>query len=542
MKCRLPVASSSPKQTFLNDQRSLVLLKVAVVIPRLFKNDTSETEAIYDLLHEWIGKRLAYGKIHSTIITFSFQFEVRIAIVNGANPDTLGDTDFALVVIPPGPMNLEMSKMDNSCNLSGIGRGMPIIVLNLDNRSNQRYSTGVERIVASSSALATVNLVGDELCDFEESLMTATALMIKSASIFEDTIRVHATCIYEIVVVVMKQTLWMGTSISPEQVLDLARATLLGILSELEKLATIFRSSQWLAWPPQEFTQGGVVKDYFGRGCDLPLCWYESLTRNNVEATVMNLHSILQSSFDEAIMNLLSEAPDKVKSEFKSMIAAEQFQRCLDCAFQWWGEFEASRKGCHIFLLAGMVDHIVEGCVQYLGLTDDEFIEAFPEKMNSISESSKGDHSLPLNILRMNTGLEHDDESGKWESEQDWQHGKLIHQMPTAQNKPSLISDVPLLSLEITPDEHAFLIRSKRALENVAKLRAESDHKRKREEYISLEVRESRAFTEKLESMLHGNTTCDVRVGQSLLSRLLLSVPPIDLPSDRSSVESGLLT
>ena len=537
-KCNIPIAASRRKQAYSNDQRLLVLLKVAVVIPRLLKNETIETEGIYDLLHEWIGKRLVYGKIHSATVGFPPQFELRVVIVNATNSDNLGDIDMELLVIPPGPRNLEISNTDISSALARIDRCIPTIVLNLDNGSDQRYSTSVERIIAASSTEASVSLVGDELYDFEESLMTASALMINSASIFEETPRVHTTCIHEIVVASLTRTLWIGSVISPENLLQRARATLLGILSELEKLTTTFCSSQkWLTWPPQEFAHGGVVKDYFGSGSDLPLCWHESLTNDNIEATVMYLHSLLLSSFDEVIGNLLSEAPDKVKTEFMSMIAAEQFQRCLDCAFQWWGELEASRKGCRIFLLAGMVDHVVEGCVQYLDLVEDEVFESLPKDIYIVSESSKDDRSLPLDgFLRMHTESEHDRESVKWESKQDLKPSKLIHQTPIMHDTRSLISDAPSLSVEITPEEHAFLIRSKRALENVAKLRARRDHKRRRDELISLETRESRAFTEKLESMLHGNTTCDVRVGGSMLSNLLVGVPSIELPSDWSSV------
>jgi hypothetical protein len=72
--------------------------------------------------------------------------------------------------------------------------------------------------------------------------------------------------------------------------------------------------------------------------------------------------------------------------------------------------------------------------------------------------------------------------------------------------------------------------RSKRSHGDVDR---EQPMKRQREE--STRAKESKAFTAKLEAMMKGDFVCDMKVGDSTLSALLVGTPTIRLPENRNT-------
>jgi hypothetical protein len=503
------------------DKRYLVLLKIAVIIPRLYQEDGVESESVHDLMHEWIGKRLDYGKVRTAQMLLSSEFDLRIVVTNGVKPDHLGGMDVALLVIPPAVGSVEMTDDDISSTLALVNESVPVTVLNLDDRSHERYHSSVERLISACCAEAVVSPSGDGLDDFERSLLAASKLLIESAPHFDETTTITITGIHTVVLTCLKGTLWMGLGVAPEILLERARDTLLAILSELEELAMNFRSSQWLAWPSYEFAQDGVISNYFGAGMGLPICWHESLTSDYVNRSTMTLHELLSADFDTAVGNLMSGAPEQMKTELRSMLVAEQFQRCFDFALEWWVQAQVHNGAVNMYLPAGMIDHVVRGCIQKLGLSEEETPKCI---------GTTGDFGAVPHLLEQEGEEDDGNECGV--------HTPLLEKgnLPNGNVTPASyvpqahVNDAPPLQLVKSREDDSFLIRSKRTLDNVAKLRTDRDQKRLREEYSTNQECASRAFTEKLEAMLHGDSTSDMRVGGSMLSSLLRDAPAIKLP------------
>jgi len=522
---RFPVQENMPDS---KEQRLLVLLKVAVVIPRLQQFDSVEGEGVYDLLHEWIGMRLKYGKIHTRQRSVAHQYDLRVVVVNGAEPESLRGTDMALLVIPPAMGDAEITETDIYSTLSLLDESVSITVLNLDNGSDERYGSSVEKLIAASFSESVVTLCGNELHDFEQSLVTASESLMNSSIELDQVSRVCIVGIHEIIIACLKETLWTCSVTAPEVLLERARATLLRIPFELETFATNFRLSQWFSWPSFEFAQHGVVPDYFGEGRDLPLHWQKSLMRSNVEPTLEALHSLLLSPFERSVGNLVSNAPDQIKAELKSMMVVEQFQRCLDCATEWWGEYQANKGAGTVYLPAGMLDHVVEGCIQHLSHPGDNVV-FIPEAFGNFGEATRSNR-FPLRTTWLPTIKQEAQLDDEMLLDSDC--NIATNQVPKSPCSHAYVPETPALLQENVSDGDHFLARSKRALDNVAKFRSDHQQKRQRDEYSSNEGNKSRAFTEKLEAMYHGDLTSELRIGGSTLSTLLLGAPAIQSPPD----------
>jgi hypothetical protein len=323
------------------------------------------------------------------------------------------------------------------------------------------------------------------------------------------------------------------------KIMNRTRGTLIALFSELNSLASTFSSDPWWNWPAHEFAKkDGVVKDYFGEGIHLPLNWKENLLGSEIESALNKLYSMFDGSLRDVVSKMTDEAPERVREEVKDMLSKRQFRRCLEYALVWReAEHEPFAQETVVYLPEGKVRDVVEGCVRRMFLEDD------------------GDDD-ELDLANVSGSVEHQEEADEKENssrsavdepflreENDWVRGGELGPLASDGSQPfaealktheSTVATPSCQDTRMTPvgvNTPLTVPGSKRSLDSAARDNVLNSTKRRKDDHLTKNQRESMAFTEKLEALLKGETTFDVDVGQSTLSELLRDAPGIQLPS-----------
>jgi hypothetical protein len=314
----------------------------------------------------------------------------------------------------------------------------------------------------------------------------------------------------------------------------------MALFLELNLLASSLSSDLWWNWPAHDFVnKDGVVKDYFGEGIHLPLNWKENLSRSEIEPALNQLYSKVDGSLRDVVARLTDEAPERIREGVKDMLSKRQFRRCLEYALVWREvEHKPFVQETVVYLPEGNVRDVIEGCVRRMALEDDS-----------------DDDNLDLANVSGNVELEDqadEKENILWSpmdepvlrEEIDWVRGGELEPLAFDSSKsfgealrtpestvmtPSGVINTPMTPAGVSTP--MTVPGSKRSLDSVARDKVLHSAKRRKDDHLTKNQRESMAFTQKLEALLNGETTFNVDVGKSTLSELLRDAPDIELPS-----------
>jgi hypothetical protein len=490
---------------------SVSLLKLAIIVPEF---EGVQAETVYDLVHKWIDSRLVYNAVQSVS---SRENEIRYVVVNGNHAERCVGSDVALLVIPPFLDAIAFNQSDVSSVLSNVNERVRLFALNMDDGSDPEYAKFIRDSLAGASAESIVDISGDDIDDFDYALAHVCSRIVKALPITSTTIevvslsRLCADAVHSVVYHKQRQA-----TISPDLLLESARSTLVLLTRELESLYVNFRSSHWATWPPPEFTLNSAVDKYYGFQGDLPISWFQSLQQSQVEPAVSKISAALEGSFSNVIEALLASS-DKPSSHCESLISHRQYQRCLDIALSEYCRARSfTDEDTLLYVPCGMARDLTNSIGEQMQLQDARKVsdpvfkfatDGEKEDFSSIATSPRIDTS-PFSISRPADPITRDavTEDEKYAGSKRTSTPQLIYN-----------------------DEES-ISRSKRSHGDVDR---EQPMKRQREE--STREKESKAFTAKLEAMMKGEMVCDMKVGDSTLSALLVGVPAIHVPESHTT-------
>lgn len=537
------------------DIGDVMLTKVAVVLPTFAG---PKSDSMRSLVHDWIGKRLQYGNIMiDSPASGKLSFEIRT--VSSAWNASNSDCDMALLVIPPC--------FDDDSSNAYPAATFPLLdgvaartVLCLDDGTNPAYASVVNNILSTVPQDVPFFQVGEEpqLDVFNVTLEEACASLLQS--FVTTSFDIHSRgglvrlSIAQLASGCIRSALWAEgiQSVTNEESMIMHRSLgiMIALMAELKSLSTLCRrSGAWSNYPAREFVnRSGVVPDYFGDGLDLPAHWKNHLSQEEVEPAVMALYEELDgSSFLSFIDRKTVDAPEHVKQDCREMLAKRQFRRCFEYVLMWEESVHLpSPQDTIVYVPKKSVADVVDGCIRRIDLDGDSDDFTLPEidssdQLEGIEEVDENAFALgwmqamrsPQVLLeetsprvpRRDTFVVADDPEPLAESVAT--PGGNIMSPPVGVQTPSS----PPVGVE-TPasvQQPVDLLggANKRLLDSGDGLRST---KRRRESPLSKDQKDSLAFTQKLESMLRGETVSDIKVGNTKLADLLRNAPDIELP------------
>jgi hypothetical protein len=547
----------------------VILTKVAVVLPTFAG---PKADAMRSLVHSWIGKRLEYGTVVIDLPENGQRsFEIRtVASIGYAGS---ADCDMALLVIPPhfGDDSLTAYSALTFPQLDGV---VSRAILCLDNGSNQVYAKVVDKLLSSVPQDVPFIQVGDELRTdvFDLSLENASDALMQSFVATLATTRSESDDIRGALVRLpisqlasrcIRGALWRdgihpGTN-EEHMIMDRTRGVLVAMLAQLKSLSTSYRTgATWSNWPAREFSNGrGVVPNYFGDGVHLPADWKDSLSQAEVEPAVMKLYKELDGvSFMAMIDSRTTGAPEQVKQDCREMLAKRQFRRCFEYILLWE---EANvepeeEEEMVVYLPKQSVAQVVEGCIQRMALDDDDNDFTLPDtdstdQLEAVEEADENVFAVelmqamrsPQLLLEESTPTAADSLAGDGSRplaestrtpDSNIMSPPVGVQTPAAPavgvQTPATPADGVETPATLPPSANDILGGSKRLLDSGDALT--KSPKRRRGSPLSKNLKDSMAFTKKLESMLQGETVSDMKVGNVKLVDLLRKAPDIEHP------------
>lgn len=552
MMLRKALCSHRGNASSLVGAGDVVLVSVAVVLPSFVG---PKADAVRSLLHSWIGHRLQFGHVLIDLPSRENQsFEIRTVASNGNDRTT--DCDMALLVIPPF-FGDDSEDVYSSVQFPQLDGDIPRAILCLDNRAKQAYAKVVNWLLSSvPQDVPFFQVGGEELRSdlFDLSLEESCDALLQSYAAASAEGRTRGTLVNlpvaQLASRCIRSALWRdgvhpGTN-EEHMIMDRARGVLAAMLAELKSLSSSYSSSQWSKWPAQEFVnRGGVVRNYFGDGLHLPAWWKDVMSLTDVESAVMELYKQLDgSSFREIIDNLTIGAPEHVKQDCREMLAKRQFRRCFEYVLVW-GEsnHEPSAEETFVYLPKQSVGDVVEGCIRRMGLDDDDIDDSLEnnvsEELDYVEEADENAFSLelmqamrsPAMLLEESTPRAEQVLGGTPASDGSRPLAESLKTPASNIMSPPVGVQTPATpppGVQTPATSDLLMLRgSKRLLDSGEALRSS---KRRRDSPLTKNEKESMAFTKKLESMLHGETVSDIKVGGKKLSDLLLEAPDVELP------------
>ena len=253
-------------------------------------------------------------------------------------------------------------------------------------------------------------------------------------------------------------------------------------------------------WPSSNFSSDGhsdTVHGYFEDGSGLPLNWLSSLQRYSTTKLITDLLECFTMPMEDSIGILLSDAPDTVREESQAYIDVRDSRRALLLALRW--RQEAAKEPPYIYIPRGMLGRMLQETAR---LAKARIIQHYPVT------SKRHACSSPLRHRWLDVGS-----GSPVDIHRDVSDDLFKAKTFDSVNETSRPSSSPKRSRD---DESEPLLVSKRT--------------RTVGRGSSLDVKESRNFTKKLEAYLSGAKTSDAFVAARPLSSFLRGAPNVELP------------
>jgi hypothetical protein len=506
-----------------------LLLKVAVVLPRATE---VHQESMRELVSAWIDSRLQFNKVSvkGGYDTKGFHYEVRIVTTH--DNDRCSDCDIALIIVPPPWCKIEQGSVGLESAASGIDDEVPRVVLVLGEEFGVSYLNSMNKLIGAKCGggmgkLSIIYPSSSTTEAFEKALSSACKTLVK---IFVEESRVHVDRIPVIQLGAMAicDALWkdpkVENSYDGKLVLECASSALLNAISEVEE----FRDENediWSRWPPRDFASEDVVKDYFSEEGDLPVNWGELLNRKVVVCLAELLDS-LKGSFREVIGRLLSRAPQNIRDECEAMIGRRQFRRCLERALLWRQRLGVSGyRGDYLYLPSGMLPLVIERATKTLR-EDRNYVGFTPAPTKADVHIIDIESEVDSHANRAGSaGVV--SKSARTKANQASSSAVLLESISPRNVGTSSAMENKSNKRSLNDMESPDFLRRGNLSESIGLERSDKKRRDNCLSALSIEQKESAAFTKKLEELLHGETI-DLAVGETTLSAFLRNVPKID--------------
>jgi chemotaxis protein histidine kinase CheA len=525
--------------------RRMVLVKLAVILPDV---KGPQADLIQELAHAWIGKRLQYGVVETWTSMMPNIVGVDVMVTRHGRM-AYNDYDAALLVIPPY-FGVNQSSVSDFFPSSGVS--IPKVLLDLDDGSNASYSAMIHDVIRDADTV-TVLTTGEsqEARNYDEALWESCSMLLKDfVQCFDErqTRSVERVPLFHLAVRCIRASLWRDLfeegSKEDAQVYAVVCSTLEDLVEDLDSFAVKYEKSSWWGnWPSAEFAgeSGHSVPNFFGVGIDLPLNWNDSLRRDQVEPEInLQFKALLNDSFADIIDEILDGAPSSVRASCHDMIAHRQFRRCMEIALVWkQGDYSSGKEQPILYLPPGADSEVV---ARFSGeILEDQpqprpirrpveaVVDGEPsrfEKETYVAPEQRAANlfmaaaSTPTSVSARNA-----DENVRTPASTVGVETPQSAITPAGVETPQV--GMAPIGVETPLTVPKANIGSSKRARNDSEQASPGDAKRRQ---LSICQDESNAFTKKLESLLQGESTYNLKIGDSNLTDLLQDVPSIDPP------------
>lgn len=544
--------------------KTTLLYKVAVFLP---DPSSFEEESMCDLVHTWLDARLGYGiiDVFNHDIGDHNSFEVRFVFVRGNCRNGTTHCDAALFVVPP-PWSAstwsDAARSSLSSTFASVTQGTPRVVFVLGEESNADYYDDANEFIASclppnstseDSPVFFPSAVSENAV--EGGLVACLGAVVNELGADYPPV-IERISLTKLACVCISDTMWESgpnSSISKRlgtNALDDARAVLLALLENLVEVGNRIHN-RWSSWPLDDFTDSdGSVPAYFGNYVPLPSAWTSSAFGDNVKTLIKEFHSTLEGNLSDVVDKLLYDAPDHIREECDVMIDQRQTRRCIQRALLYLEETITEDE--YIFLPRGTAENVISGAVKaVVGTFNDQFVGHSVEVMEDNTVNDREEVSIDIPPEDVNNDESTDDGAVFNKAEDIFEISRTISPLPGLGS----ISPPPENSnLSTTTPQKRNWMGMNDGIDNDNDLDDDDDDdksyplldsgylsrtKRPRKEEIlftsppnskrSREVKESNAFTKKLESLVKGEILVNMPIGETTLAKLIRDAPEVDM-------------
>jgi hypothetical protein len=277
-----------------------------------------------------------------------------------------------------------------------------------------------------------------------------------------------------------------------DAIVECSRRAIEVLMDELEKQLQC-NQAEWAIWPPEEFlTNGSEVESYFNAVDGLPVEWWRSLERKNLENEFGPLLALFQGHFRDVFQRILIDAPAIVRDDCASDYSRGQYHLCLENALFWLKNSSLQCSRPYLYIPSCMLETVLEAVharVQSL------FASVYNTKQTQLPyPPAYGAKEKRAHVIEAYDFVEgsHDD------------HGNISR---PSKKKKSTVAPTEVLRRVTTPSVQCLFQPSPPSSKVTDRI-------------------ESAAYTRKLERLQRGETV-DMFVGEVSLSSLMKDAPTI---------------
>lgn len=504
-------------------RKSTFLLKVAVIIPASSKD--LEDESMSDLVRVWINSRLNFGKVDIKCAEGSKAFfEIRSVVVLANSMKRCSDCDVALFVIPPRWLLRHRHELGPSSVC--IGDDVPRVVLFLgedDDKTNYDTSNKLlAQTFGGNTTKISIIYTSNLSTDAYDNALELACQKVAHCFVHENCVRINRVPLLELGCMTILASLWRAIPLDDKNdellILEYSKSALLALVEEIDSQRKT-NQEVWLSWPPKDFADenSDSIIGYFSNSDYLPVDWIESLRQEKIEVAISTLLHDLNGSFREVIERLLVDAPLSIQEACQSMIAKNQYRRCLERSLRWKQTSTKRISEPHfLYLPHGLLDDLVQGAVERV--IDDiaaSKLKVTPELLrppNMDNPNSISGFGAINYEERLGQGSSTLSETYNVDVDCNEMIGDANSRVLSNKRQIARTSELSKRKGSLTDDWEASSPRTKR--------------KRKEPRELSTDLADSAAFSKELEGLLQGGTI-DYEVGDVMLSSLLRGIPSI---------------
>jgi hypothetical protein len=333
------------------------LMKIAVLLP---ESSDSRHFKLSSLALDFAAKRLRFGRPSTVLFD---KGEVRLVFVDGNNPENRDACDGVLIVLPSSRSGIPSDAIESiSSALDSIPRATVLLTETMDSDDECGLIHGALNGDKDDMPLTRNTVLSEEAVD--NALISSVESLL-----FEVTKRpvpvIERIPLDRLAMLCLNEVIWLDGLVEHRDGLQEAAKDALAVLVDELEIFGRMGNSQWI-WPSHEFSSSAsVIPSYFAPGVDLPAIWPQSLLRENVEPSMRELACRLSGSMPHVISSMLWQAPDEVRNECRTLLDQRLFRRCLQRALLWRHKNpEPWQATQYVYLPQSMVRRVIERTVE----------------------------------------------------------------------------------------------------------------------------------------------------------------------------------
>ena len=481
--------------------RKTLLLNIAIVLP----GSKARERSLYSLVRMWLAHRLDFG---NAFVTETMSCSIRI-IYSDDDALTVNTCDAAIVVLLPSVHH------DLSQAVANIAATVPtqipcvalLLMEDIDGMDPQLGQSITSELAAHHKLVHSEAVEPDES---DEGLSSCLRSILGSLTICASP-RVERVSVVGMCCVCVGKAIWRDSEEdSHDVIMKNSRIALRCLVDSLKaNLGSVGRG-----WPAPGFAaEDGFIRDYFGKGVHLPLDWSSRLEIGMIEARVTEVASMFEGNIVEAVSRLLAGAPVEVRQTCESMLGQRLTRRCLQTAVSW--KLREEERGASaqdiLYMPAGLFQKVVSHAEALLN--ESLSIDGRARRKPAIRSVSEAYSERALVVQR--TSLSRKEQP--------------LKTLVVAQTGPAI---TPPLNQGGTAESMPRDRKPHKPINGESNGKQPSKKRRRlaRKDVSVLpsdDLRQSTAFTRKLEAILNGNSGKNIIVGGTTLTTLLRDAPDV---------------